>query len=88
MENINPPKFKKGEMVVENYSFGVGDICLSEPQEIVKVIYRKNRWVYRLKGINIYGTEYFVDNEESDIVSVEEAKQIALNYINKILGVK
>ncbi len=88
MENMNPPKFKKGEMVVENTSFDVGDICLSEPQEIVKVIYRKNRWVYRLKGISIYGTEYFVDNEESDIVSKDEAKQIALNYINKILGVK
>ena len=86
MENINPPKFKKGEMVVENYSFGLGDVCLSKPQEIVKVIYRKNRWVYRLKGISIYGTEYFEDTEESDIVSKDEAKQILLNYINKFIS--
>ena len=83
---MNPPKFRKGEMVVENFSFGVGNVCLSEPQEIVKVIYRKNRWVYRLKGINIYGTEFFEDIKESDIVSKDEAKQILLNYINKFIS--
>jgi hypothetical protein len=80
---MNPPKFKKGEMVIVNFNFSKNDICLYEPQEIVKVIYRKNRWVYRLKGISIYGTEYFEDTEESDIVSKDEAKQILLNYINK-----
>jgi hypothetical protein len=83
---MNPPKFKKGEMVIANLSFDLGDIWLLEPQEIVKVIYRKNRWVYRLKGINIYGTEYFEDMEESDIVSKDEAKQILLNYINKFIS--
>ncbi len=85
MENMNPPKFKKGEMVIVNFNFS-GEVCLYEPQKIVKVIYRKNRWVYRLKGINIYGTEYFEDMEESDIVSKDEAKQILLNYINKFIS--
>ena len=83
---MNPPKFKKGEMVIINFSSLINDICLFEPQEIVKVIYRKNRWVYRLKGISIYGTEYFEDTEESDIVSKDEAKQILLNYINKFIS--
>jgi hypothetical protein len=84
---MNLPKFKKGEMVVVNLS-GKDDICLFEPQEIVKVIYRKNCWVYKLKGLSIYGNEYFEDMEENDIVSKDEAKQIVLNYLNKILGVK
>jgi hypothetical protein len=42
MENMNPPKFKKGEMVIVNFNFS-GEVCLYEPQKIVKVIYRKNR---------------------------------------------
>ena len=81
------PKFKKGEMVVVNFS-GKNEINLCEPEEIAKVIYRKNCWVYKLKGVDIYGNEYFMDMEESDIVSKDEAKQIVLNYLNKIFGVK
>ncbi len=81
------PKFKKGEMVVVNLS-GKDDICLFEPQEIEKVIYRKNFWVYKLKGVSIHGNEYWEETEERDIVSKDEAKQIVLNYLNKILGVK
>jgi hypothetical protein len=80
------PKFKKGEMVIVNFS-GKDDICLFEPQEIAKVIYRKNCWVYKLKDVDIHGNKYFLDTEESDIVSKDEAKQIVLNYLNKILGV-
>jgi hypothetical protein len=41
-----------------------------------------------LKGVSYSGIEYFEDMEEWEIVSKDEAKQIALNYINKILGVK
>jgi hypothetical protein len=50
-------------MVVVNLS-GKDDICLFEPQEIVKVIYRKNYWVYKLKGVSYSGIEYFEDMEE------------------------
>jgi hypothetical protein len=81
------PKFKKGEIIIVNFS-GKDDICLYEPQEIAKVIYRKNCWVYKLKGVSIHGDKYFEDIEESDIVSKDEAKQIVLNYLNKFLGVK
>jgi hypothetical protein len=81
------PKFKKGEMVIVNLS-GKDDIYLFEPQEIVKVIYRKNCWVYKMKGVSYSGIEYFQDMEEREIVSKDEAKQIVLNYLNKILGVK
>jgi hypothetical protein len=84
---MNLPKFKKGEMVVVNLS-GKNDICLFEPQEIAKVIYRKNCWVYKLKGVSIHGNEYWEETEERDIVSKDEAKQIVLNYLNKFLGVK
>jgi hypothetical protein len=79
------PKFKKGEMVVVNLS-GKNEIHLCEPEEIAKVIYRKNCWVYKLKGVDIYGNEYFMDMEEREIVSKDEAKQIVLNYLNKFLG--
>jgi len=85
---MNLPKFKKGEMVIVNLSGNKDDICLFEPQEITKVIYRKNCWVYKLKGLSIHGNEYFEDLEEGDIVSKDEAKQIVLNYLNKFLGVK
>jgi hypothetical protein len=77
---MNLPKFKKGEMVVVNLG-GKDEINLSEPEEIAKVICRKNCWVYKLKGVDM-------DWEENDIVSKDEAKQIVLNYLNKISGVK
>jgi hypothetical protein len=81
------PKFKKGEIIIVNFS-GKDEICLFEPQEIAKVIYRKNCWVYKLKGVSIHGDKYFEDIEESNIISKDEAKQIVLNYLNKFLGVK
>lgn len=72
---MNPPKFKKGEMVIVNFS-SVNNISLYEPKLIEKVIYRKKSCFYKLEKSDIF-------IHERNIVSVKEAMKIVLNYINK-----